>query len=37
VRIHTTPELRFAHDPSVGRGASLSALIDAANAVQARD
>ncbi|MBU6272439.1 MAG: 30S ribosome-binding factor RbfA [Betaproteobacteria bacterium] len=37
VRIHTTPELRFAHDPSVGRGASLSALIDAANSVQARD
>ncbi|MEI8303337.1 MAG: 30S ribosome-binding factor RbfA [Burkholderiales bacterium] len=37
VRIHTTPELRFVHDPSVGRGASLSALIDAANSVQARD
>ena len=25
VRIHTTPELRFVHDPSVGRGASMSA------------
>ena len=25
VRIHTTPELRFFHDPSVGRGASMSA------------
>jgi ribosome-binding factor A len=37
VRIHTTPELRFVHDPSVGRGASMSALIDAANSVQARD
>lgn len=37
VRIHTNPELRFAHDPSVGRGAEMSALIAAANAVQARD
>ena len=37
VRIHTNPELRFVHDPSVERGASMSALIDAATALQRRD
>ena len=37
VRIHTTPELRFVHDMSVGRGVNLSRLIDEANARQAED
>ena len=37
VRIHTTPELRFAHDPSVGRGMDLSRLIDQANARRSDD
>ncbi|MFT4101875.1 MAG: 30S ribosome-binding factor RbfA [Burkholderiaceae bacterium] len=32
VRIHTTPELRFAHDRSVEYGAQMSKLIDQANA-----
>ncbi len=35
VRIHTTPELRFVHDTSVGRGVDLSRLIDEANARKA--
>jgi len=37
VRIHTTPELRFTHDRSVGRGVDLSRLIDQANARRADD
>lgn len=37
VRIHTTPMLRFAHDPSLGRGVSMAALIDRANALQGED
>ena len=37
VRIHTTPELRFVHDPSVERGISMSRLIDEANARHAED
>jgi ribosome-binding factor A len=37
VRIHTTPELHFAHDRSVGRGVDLSRLIDQANARRADD
>lgn len=37
VRIHTTPELRFAHDRSVSRGMDLSRLIDQANARRADD
>lgn len=37
IRIHTTPELRFAHDTSVERGINLSQLIDTANATQAAD
>ncbi|MFN5509699.1 MAG: 30S ribosome-binding factor RbfA [Burkholderiales bacterium] len=37
VRIHTTPELRFVHDRSVGRGVELSRLIDQANARRADD
>lgn len=37
VRIHTTPELRFAHDASVERGVNLSQLIDVANATHAAD
>lgn len=28
VRLHTTPELHFVHDPSIERGATLSKLID---------
>jgi ribosome-binding factor A len=35
VRIHTTPELRFVHDTSVGRGVNLSRLIDEAKARKA--
>lgn len=31
VRIHTTPEIRFAHDTSVERGMAMSKLIDQAN------
>lgn len=30
VRIHTTPELRFQHDPSTERGMAMSKLIDEA-------
>lgn len=30
VRIHTTPELRFVHDPSTARGMEMSKLIDEA-------
>lgn len=37
IRIHTTPELRFSHDPSVQHGISMSQLIDAANATHAAD
>ncbi len=37
VRIHTTPELRFKHDPSVERGAEISSLISKANSVRAAD
>ncbi len=37
VRIHTTPQLRFVHDTSVERGASMSALIDRANSVQGKE
>lgn len=37
VRIHTTPELHFVHDQSVGRGVDLSRLIDQANARRADD
>ncbi len=33
VRIHSTPELRFRHDPSVEKGAAMSALIDQASAM----
>lgn len=37
VRIHTTPELRFVHDPSTERGIAMSKLIDEANRRQADD
>ena len=37
VRIHTTPELRFVHDVSVGRGMAMSKLIDEANRHHADD
>jgi len=37
VRIHTTPELRFVHDVSIGRGMAMSRLIDEANRLQADD
>lgn len=37
VRIHTTPELHFKHDPSLERGLNLSQLIDTANATRAAD
>ncbi len=37
VRIHTTPEIRFAHDPSTERGMAMSQLIDQANALRASD
>ncbi len=37
VRIHTTPELRFVHDPSVGRAMAMSKLIDEANRQHADD
>ncbi len=37
VRIHTTPEIRFAHDTSVERGMSMSKLIDEANERHADD
>ncbi len=37
VRIHTTPELRFVHDVSIGRGMAMSQLIDEANRQQADD
>jgi ribosome-binding factor A len=37
VRIHTTPELRFALDRSVARGIEMSKLIDQANARRADD
>ena len=37
VRIHTTPELRFRHDPSIQRGIAMSRLIDDAVARRAED
>ena len=37
VRIHTTPEIRFAHDRSTERGMALSQLIDKANAIRSSD
>ncbi|UCE31265.1 MAG: 30S ribosome-binding factor RbfA [Burkholderiales bacterium] len=37
VRIHTTPELRFAHDTTVERGMEIDRLIEAANARRAQD
>ncbi|MBA3477343.1 MAG: 30S ribosome-binding factor RbfA [Lautropia sp.] len=37
VRIHTTPEIRFAHDRSTERGMALSQLIDKANALRSSD
>ena len=37
VRIHTTPEIRFAHDRSTERGMALSQLIDKANALRSTD
>jgi len=33
IRLHTLPELHFIHDDSLERGASLSRLIDEANAL----
>lgn len=33
IKIHTLPELHFVHDASLERGASLSQLIDQANAI----
>jgi ribosome-binding factor A len=35
--IHTLPQLHFVHDSSTARGMQLSALIDQANAVRAKD
>lgn len=37
VRIHTTPQLRFVHDPSVERGLALSQLIDHAVSIRGED
>lgn len=37
VRIHTTPELRFRHDPSTQRGLAMSRLIDDAVSRRAED
>ena len=37
VRVHTTPELRFRHDPSIQRGIAMSRLIDDAVARRAED
>jgi len=37
LRIHTIPELHFMYDASPVRGMALSKLIDAANAVRAKD
>ncbi len=37
VRIHTTPELRFRHDPSTERGLAMSRLIDEAVSRQSPD
>ena len=37
VRIHTTPELRFRHDPSIQHGIAMSRLIDDAVARRADD
>lgn len=37
VRIHTTPQLRFAHDRSIERGIAMSRLIDQANATRAQE
>lgn len=37
VRIHTTPEIRFSHDPSTARGMAMSQLIDEANALRSSD
>ncbi|MFC3106932.1 30S ribosome-binding factor RbfA [Undibacterium arcticum] len=35
--IHTLPQLHFVHDNSTARGMQLSALIDQANSVRAKD
>lgn len=37
VRIHTTPEIRFRHDPSVERGLAMDRLIDEAVSRHAAD
>ena len=37
LHIHTLPELHFVHDTSTLRGATLSKLIDEANASRAKD
>lgn len=37
VRIHTTPEIRFAYDRSIERGIAMSQLIDEANALRSSD
>ncbi|MGE0311069.1 MAG: 30S ribosome-binding factor RbfA [Lautropia sp.] len=37
LRLHTTPELRFAHDRSTERGIAMGRLIDEANARRAAD
>ena len=37
VRIHTTPEIRFAYDRSIERGMAMSQLIDEANALRSSD
>lgn len=37
IHIHTLPQLHFIHDNSIERGASLSELIDKANAVSGAD
>ena len=37
IKIHQIPQLRFRHDESLERGITLSALIDQANSVRAKD
>jgi len=37
LHIHTLPQLHFVHDTSTSRGMQMSALIDEANAVRAKD
>jgi ribosome-binding factor A len=37
IKIHQIPELHFKYDESLERGISLSALIDQANSVRAKD